>query len=80
MACRGLILCAAETLAGAFLIWIGAAAAIVGAIAFFVALDLTTQLLLFGALVVALVIIGRVVYGSLRRGSGPACRRAGRTR
>jgi membrane protein implicated in regulation of membrane protease activity len=68
----GLILCAAETLApGAFLIWIGAAAAIVGAIAYFVVLDLTTQLLLFGALVVALVLVGRKVYGSLDAGPGP---------
>jgi membrane protein implicated in regulation of membrane protease activity len=68
----GLIICAAETLApGAFLIWIGAAAAIVGAIAYFVVLDLTTQLLLFGALVVALVLVGRKVYGSLDAGPGP---------
>jgi inner membrane protein len=68
----GLVLCAAETLApGAFLIWIGAAAAIVGAIAYFVALDLTTQLLLFGVLVVALVLIGRAVYGSLYASPGP---------
>jgi hypothetical protein len=68
----GLIICAAETLApGAFLIWIGAAAAIVGAIAYFVVLDLTTQLLLFGALVVGLVLVGRKVYGSLDAGPGP---------
>ena len=68
----GLILCAAETLApGTFLVFIGAAAAIVGAIAYFVALDLTTQLLLFGALVVALVMIGRDAYGSLYAGPGP---------
>jgi membrane protein implicated in regulation of membrane protease activity len=68
----GLILCAAETLApGAFLIWIGAGAAIVGAIAYFVVLDLTTQLLVFGALVVALVLVGRKVYGSLDAGPGP---------
>lgn len=68
----GLILCTAETLApGAFLIFIGAAAAIVGAIAYFVALDLTTQLLLFGALVIALVMIGRDVYGSLYASPGP---------
>lgn len=68
----GLILCAAETLApGAFLIFIGAAAAIVGAIAFFAPLDLTTQLLLFGALVIALVMIGRDLYGSLHAGPGP---------
>ena len=68
----GLILCAAETMApGTFLIFIGAAAAIVGAIAYFFALDLTTQLLLFGALVVALVMIGRDAYGSLHAGAGP---------
>ncbi len=68
----GLVLCVAETLApGAFLIWVGAAAALVGAIAYFVALDLTTQLLLFGALVVALVLIGRDVYGSLYASPGP---------
>jgi inner membrane protein len=68
----GLVLCAAETLApGAFLIFIGAAAAIVGAIAYFVALDLTTQLLLFGALVIALVMIGRDLYGSLHASPGP---------
>jgi len=68
----GLIVCAAETLApGTFLVFIGAAAAIVGAIAYFVALNLTTQLLLFGALVVALVMIGRDVYGSLHAGLGP---------
>ena len=68
----GLILCAAETLApGTFLVFIGAAAAIVGAIAYFVAVDLTTQLLLFGALVVVLVMIGRDAYGSLFAGPGP---------
>src|SRR5260370_27683615 len=56
---------------GAFLIWVGGAAALVGAIAYFVALDLTPQLLLFGALVVALVLIGRDVYGSLYASPGP---------
>jgi len=68
----GLIVCVAETVApGAFLIFIGAAAAIVGAIGYFVALDLTTQLLLFGALVVALVMIGRDAYGSFFVSPGP---------
>ncbi len=68
----GLVVCAAETLApGAFLIWIGAAAAIVGAIAYFVPVDFTSQLLLFGALVVALVFVGRRVYGSLAAQPGP---------
>ncbi|MGO4871791.1 MAG: NfeD family protein [Roseiarcus sp.] len=66
----GLVLCAAETLApGAFLIWIGAAAVVVGLIEFFVALALTPQLLLFAALVVAFVFIGRDVYGSLDAGT-----------
>jgi membrane protein implicated in regulation of membrane protease activity len=68
----GLFLCAAETLApGAFLVWIGAAAAIVGAVAYFVPLDLTHQSLLFGAVVVALVLIGRDVYGSFHTQPGP---------
>jgi len=68
----GAALCAAETLApGAFFVWIGAAAAIVGAIAYFVAMDLTAQALLFGALVVALVLTGRRVYGSPDLSPGP---------
>jgi inner membrane protein len=73
----GLALCAAEThVPGAFLIWIGAAAAIVGVAAYFVPLDLTTQLLLFGVLVTTLVLIGRRVYGSLdmRPGALPQSR------
>jgi inner membrane protein len=62
----GLVLCIAETMApGAFLIWIGVAAALVGAVAYFIALDLTSQVLLFGFLVAALVLVGRRVYGSL---------------
>ncbi len=64
---------------GAFLICIGGAAAIVGAIAYFVPIDLTSQLLLFGALVAALVLIGRRVYGSLDASQAP-CRRAARMR
>jgi membrane protein implicated in regulation of membrane protease activity len=68
----GVALCAAEALApGAFFIWIGAAAVIAGAISYFVAMSLTAQLLLFGALVVALVVIGRRVYGSLDTSPGP---------
>ena len=68
----GAALCVAETLApGAFFVWIGAAASIVGAINYFVAMSLTAQTLLFGALVVALVLIGRRVYGSLDASPGP---------
>jgi len=68
----GAALCAAEALApGAFFVWIGAAAAIVGAINYFVAMSVTAQALLFGALVVALILIGRRVYGSLDASPGP---------
>ena len=75
-----LVLCAAETIApGAFLIWVGLAASIVGAIAYFVTVGFTSQLLLFGALVAGLVLLGRRVYGS--RGSSPGpLPKAGRTR
>jgi inner membrane protein len=68
----GLVICAAETLApGTFLIFFGAAAAIVGAVAYFVPLDVTHQFLLFGAAVVALVLIGRDIYGSFYAQPGP---------
>jgi membrane protein implicated in regulation of membrane protease activity len=62
----GLVLCAAETVVpGAFLIWIGAAGIVIGAIEFFFPLELTPSLLAFAALVVVFVLIGRRVYGSL---------------
>jgi inner membrane protein len=68
----GLVLCSIEALApGAFLIWIGAAAAIAGALAIFIAMDLTTEIVLFGALMIALVLIGRRVYGAIDARPGP---------
>jgi membrane protein implicated in regulation of membrane protease activity len=68
----GFILCVAETLApGAFLIWIGGAALIVGGVDFFYPMELTVQLLLFAVLAAVLILIGRRVYGSLER-SAPA--------
>jgi membrane protein implicated in regulation of membrane protease activity len=68
----GLALCAAETFVpGAFLIWIGLAAVALGGIEFFVAIELTPALLLFAALVVVFVFIGRRVYGSLDSGAPP---------
>ena len=68
----GLILCAAETLApGAFLIWIGAAALIMGGVLMTVALSGTAQMLLFAALVVALVVVGRRVYCLLYTSPSP---------
>jgi membrane protein implicated in regulation of membrane protease activity len=74
----GLALCAAETLApGAFLIWIGAAALGVGVVDYLVPLETTTQLLLFAALVIVLVMIGRQVYGAVeRRSAQPPLSRA----
>ena len=66
----GLALCAAETFVpGAFLIWIGLAAVALGAVEFFVAIELTPALLLFAALVVVFVFVGRRVYGSLDSGA-----------
>jgi membrane protein implicated in regulation of membrane protease activity len=66
----GLALCAAETFVpGAFLIWIGLAAVALGVVEFFVAIELTPALLLFAALVVVFVFIGRRVYGSLDSGA-----------
>jgi membrane protein implicated in regulation of membrane protease activity len=66
----GLALCAAETLVpGAFLIWIGGAAVIVGLVELVLPLAATAQLLAFAALVVALVFVGRRVYGSLEAGT-----------
>ncbi len=68
----GLALCAAETFVpGAFLIWIGAAAVAVGIVEFFLLLELTPALLLFAALVVVFVFVGRRVYGSLDSGAPP---------
>jgi inner membrane protein len=66
----GLVLCAAETLVpGAFLIWIGAAALVLGVVEFIHPLALEPQLLLFAALVVISVLLGRRVYGSLDAGT-----------
>jgi hypothetical protein len=66
----GLAVCAAETFVpGAFLIWIGLAAVAVGVVEFLVAVALTPALLLFAALVVVFVFIGRRVYGSLDSGA-----------
>jgi inner membrane protein len=68
----GLALCAAETLApGAFLIWIGAAAVVVGAIEFIYPIDLAPSLLAFAALVAVFVFLGKRVYGSLEAGAPP---------
>ena len=68
----GLALCAVETLApGAFFIWFGAAAALVGVVDYVVPMYLRTQLMLFGALVAALVVVGSRVYGSFGAEPGP---------
>ena len=62
----GLALCAAETVVpGAFLIWIGAAGLILGAIDFLLPLPLAVQTLGFAALAAGLALVGRRVYGSI---------------
>src|ERR1700728_5292180 len=67
----GLVLSAIETLApGAFFIWFGAAAAIVGAVDYFLPMGFVAQLILFAVLVAALVLIGRRVYGSFGKRPG----------
>ncbi len=64
----GLVLCALETLVpGAFLIWIGLAGLILGAVDFFFPMAMTAQVLIFAALVVALAFLGRRVYGAMER-------------
>jgi membrane protein implicated in regulation of membrane protease activity len=73
----GLVLSAIETLApGAFFIWFGAAAAIVGAVDYFLPMGFVAQLILFAVLVAVLVLIGRRVYGSFDNGPGPLPRGA----
>jgi membrane protein implicated in regulation of membrane protease activity len=68
----GFVLCVAETIApGAFLIWIGAAALLVGAIDFIWPMELTLQLLVFAVSAGVLVFVGRRVYGSLQRSAPP---------
>jgi membrane protein implicated in regulation of membrane protease activity len=68
----GLALSAVETLApGAFFIWFGAAAAIVGVADYVLPMAFKTQLLLFGILVAALILVGRRVYGSFGAQPGP---------
>lgn len=69
----GIALCAAETLApGAFFVWIGASAAIVGVFAYLLSIKFRWQLLLFAVLVAILVLIGRRFYRS--RGPTPGAR------
>jgi membrane protein implicated in regulation of membrane protease activity len=68
----GFLLCAVETLApGAFFIWFGAAAVIVGAVDYVLPMGFVAQLVLFAVLVAALVLVGRRVYGSFGAEPGP---------
>ena len=62
----GLALCAAETVVpGAFLIWIGLAGLIIGAVDFVLPLPLAVQTLGFAVLAAGLALVGRRVYGSI---------------
>ena len=74
----GLLVCLAEMLLpGAFLLWIGTAAMLTGALLyaaslFDVSMSFEAVLLAFGALAVVSMLIGRSVYGSLSRAGTPA--------
>ena len=64
----GLALCVAETFApGAFLIFIGLAGLVVGAVDLVYPLPLEAQVLGFAGLAAALALVGKRLYGSLVR-------------
>ena len=68
----GLALSALETLSpGSFLIWIGAAGLLVGAVDYFLPMAFEVQALLFAAFAAILAFVGKRVYGSVL-GSGAA--------
>jgi membrane protein implicated in regulation of membrane protease activity len=68
----GVTLCAVEGLApGAFFIWVGAAAVIVGSADYVAPMYFRTQVALFGAVVAVLLLIGRRVYRSFAAEPGP---------
>ena len=75
----GLVLCALETIVpGAFLIWIGAAGLLVGAIDFFYPMPFEAQSLVFAGSAAVLALVGRRVYGSVAGvASSPTPSRAG---
>ena len=64
----GVLLCAAEMLVpGVFLFWIGLAAMATGAALMLQPLSLALALLLFGLAAIIFMLLGRLVYGSLRK-------------
>ena len=64
----GVLLCAAEMLVpGVFLFWIGLAAMATGAVLLLQPLSLALVLLLFGLAAIVFMLLGRAVYGSLRK-------------
>lgn len=66
----GVLMCAAEAMApGMFLLWLGVAAIATGLLLTLVGLSLPWQLLAFGALAVAAVLVGRRFYGASERES-----------
>jgi inner membrane protein len=66
----GVLLCAAEALApGLFLLWLGVAAIATGLLLVAFNLSFAWSLMMFGALAVAAVLIGRKFYGSVEKDS-----------
>ena len=69
----GLALCGAEMFApGVFLLWIGLAAIGVGLLLFAIPMNLAWTLIVFAALSVAAVFVGRRFYGALSQTEGDA--------
>lgn len=67
----GMALCAIEVVApGAFMIWIGAAAIMVGLISFVATMSGSVSLVLFAVLAAGLALFGRRVYGATERRGG----------
>ena len=74
----GLALCALETIApGAFLIWIGAAGLVLGAVDYLFPMPFEIQTLVFAVLAAALALVGKRFYGSIGvKSRGPEGRAA----
>lgn len=69
----GMALCAIETVApGAFMIWIGAAAIVVGLVNFAATMSTSVSLTLFAVLAVVFALFGRRFYGGAEQDAGGA--------
>ena len=75
----GLVMIALEVMIpGAFFIWIGVAALILGGVTFLLPLSVTVQLLLFGVVALSVTVLGRkIIRIQANGGSSPTLNRRG---